>query len=215
MIATRERKRRLNLKKLLLPVVAIAALGFALFWPPSQRAISGFVVNGPLAPVWRIVGAIVTPLVGPLHFAAQEQVIADRNKQVEILNGQLEDQRKAVAARDQQITNLQNQVKQAQAAAAQAAATTPAPVLQKSAPANAAAGAAAPPAAVTSSDDPKRTAAVWGAMEPEAAAAVAQKLPPSYTARVLALMSADTAGALLGALPPDYAAKVSQGGTAR
>ena len=212
MIATRERKRRLNLKKLLLPVVAIAALGFALFWPPSQRAISGFVANGPLAPVWRIVGAVVTPLVGPLHFAAQEQVIADRNKQIELLNGQLEDQRKAVAARDQQITNLQNQVKQAQEAAAQAAAATPAPVLQRS-PANGAAGAAAPPVAVSASDDPKRTAAVWGAMEPEAAAAVAQKLPPSYTARVLALMSADTAGALLGALPPDYAAKVSQGGS--
>jgi len=211
MIATRERRRRLNLRKLLLPVVAIGALGFALFWPPSQRAISGFVVNGPLAPVWRIVGTVVTPLVGPLHFAAQEQVIADRNKQIEILGGQLEDQRRQVAARDQQITSLQNQVKQAQAAAAAAAANTPAPVLQKSAPANAAAGAGAPPVAVSASDDPKRTAAVWAAMEPEAAAAVAQKLPPAYTAKVLALMSPDAAGALLGALPPDYAARVSQG----
>lgn len=212
MIATRERKRRLNLRKLLLPVVAIAALGFALFWPPSQRAISGFIVNGPLAPVWRIVGAVVTPLVGPLHFAAQEQVIADRNKQVEILNGQLEEQRKAVASRDQQITNLQNQVKAAQAAAAQAAATTPAPVLSKSTPANAGSGAGAPPA-VSASDDPKRTAAVWSAMEPEQAAAIARKLPAAYTAKVLGLMSPDTAGALLGALPPDYAARVSQGGT--
>jgi len=209
-IVTRQRpKRKFNPRRLLLPVVALAALGFALWWPPSQQRIIGFVVYGPLTPVWRAIGNAINPFLQPLHFAAQEQVIADRNKQIETLNGQLEGQRKDLASRDSQITALQNQVKQIQAAEARQAAQSPVPIpTRRPSP-----GAAEVPQ-TTTTDDPKRTAQVWAAMEPEQAAAVAQRLPASYTAKVLALMNADSAGSLLGALPPAYAAQVSQVSTA-
>ena len=213
MIATRVRpKRKFNPIRLILPLVAIAALTFALVWGPSQRLIGNFIINGPLAPVWRIGNAIITPVVVPLHFASQEQVIADRNKALENLNGQLEDERKQIADRDQQIGALQNQVKAQQAAALRAQATpTPsaAPVVL---PAAGSVAAAIPVAMTPSTSDPKRAASVWAAMEPAQAAAVAQKLPPSYTAKVMALMDPDSAGSLLGALPTDYAAKVQQAG---
>ncbi|MBV8074047.1 MAG: hypothetical protein JO140_01370, partial [Candidatus Eremiobacteraeota bacterium] len=101
MIVTRQRpKRKFKIRRLLFPLVALLALGFALWWPPSQKKIVGFVVEGPLTPVWRLAGNIIYPFLQPLHFAAQEQVIADRNKQIETLGGQIEDQRKQISARD-------------------------------------------------------------------------------------------------------------------
>lgn len=206
MIVTRQRpKKKFNPRALLLPLVAILVLGFALWWPPSQKKIVGFVAYGPLAPIWRLADRVFSPLLTPLHFAAQEQVIADRNKSIETLSGQLEDERKQIASRDGQIAALQSQIKAQQAAAARAveASPTPAPVVRK-------ASSASAEVATITTDDPKHTAAVWSAMEPEAAAAVAQRLPADYTAKVLSLMSTDSAGSLLGALPPTYAAKVSQ-----
>jgi len=208
MIVTRQRpKKKFNPRKLILPLVAILALGFALWWPPSQKRITGFVTNGPLNPIVARIGAFFTPYLAPLHFAAQEQVIADRNRQIEGLGGEIESQRKDMASKDAQIAALQFQIKQMQSAAAKAAEASPSP-----APRVVSANGEAPAAAPTSSttDDPKHAAAVWATMDPEQAAAVAQKLPADYTAKVLALMSNDAAGQLLGALPPDYAAKVSQ-----
>lgn len=211
MIVTRQRpKKKFNPRKLILPAVAILALAFALWWPPSQKRITGFFVNGPLTPIAARIGAFIAPYLAPLHFAAQEQVIADRNRQIEALGGQIEDQRKTLAAKDTQISALQFQIKQMQSAAAQAAAATPSPAVRPVSAAAAAGGAPAPAETTTTTDDPRHAAAVWSTMDPEQAAAVAQKLPPDYTAKVLALMSNDSAGALLGALPPDYAAKVSQ-----
>jgi len=209
MIVTRQRpKKKFNPRKLILPVVAILALGFALWWPPSQKRITGFVTNGPLNPIVARIGAFFTPYLAPLHFAAQEQVIADRNRQIEALGGQIEDERKVEASKDAQISALQFQIKQMQSAAAKAAEATPTPAARVANLANGEQPAPAPTAATT--DDPKHAAVVWATMDPEQAAAVAQKLPADYTAKVLALMSSDAAGALLGALPPDYAAKVSQ-----
>jgi len=209
MIVTRQRpKKKFDPRKLLLPLVAILALGFALWWPPSQKRITGFVTNGPLNPIVARVGAFFTPYLAPLHFASQEQVIADRNRQIEALGGEIESQRKDSASKDAQIAALQFQIKQMQSAAAKAAEATPSPAVRPANPAN---GEAPVPVETTSStDDPKHAAQVWATMDPEQAAAVAQKLPADYTAKVLALMSNDAAGQLLGALPPDYAAKVSQ-----
>lgn len=210
MIVTRQRpKKKFNPRSVLLPLAALVVLGFALWWPPSQKKIVGFVAYGPLAPVWRLAGNVLSPLLTPLHFAAQEQVIADRNKSIETLSGQIEDERKQIAARDTQIAALQSQVKAVQAAAAHAAEATPTPAPVRKSSANTAAEVA-----TITTDDPKHTATVWSAMEPEAAAAVAQRLPADYTAKVLSLMNADSAGSLLGALPPAYAAKVSQVSTA-
>jgi flagellar motility protein MotE (MotC chaperone) len=211
MIVTRQRpKKKFNPRKLILPLVAILALGVALWWPPSQKRITGFITNGPLNPIVARIGAFFTPYLAPLHFASQEQVIADRNRQIEALGGEIEGQRKDMASKDAQISALQFQIKQMQSAAAKAAEATPTPAA-RSVSAAAANGEAPAPAETTSTtDDPKHAAAVWATMDPEQAAAVAQKLPADYTAKVLALMSNDAAGQLLGALPPDYAAKVSQ-----
>ena len=215
MIATRRRpKKKFDKRKLLLPAVALVMLTLALLWAPSRRMITGFFTTGPLASVTAHVGAFAAPYLAPLHFAAQEQVIADRNKQIEALGGEMEAERKQLAAKDSQIGQLQYQVKQLQDAAAKAAEATPspAPIKPASATQNAAAGAPAP--SQVSTDDPKHAAAVWAAMDPEQAAALAERLPPDYTAKVLALMSTDSAGALLGALQPTYAAKVARVSTA-
>lgn len=208
MIVTRQRpKKKFNPRKLLLPVVAIIAIAFAFWWGPSRARITGFVTNGPLNPIVARVGAFFTPYLAPLHFAAQEQVIADRNRQIEGLGGEIESQRKDMASKDAQITALQFQIKQMQSAAAKAAEASPSPAAR---PVAANGEAPAPAATTSTTDDPKHAAAVWATMDPEQAAAVAQKLPADYTAKVLALMSNDAAGQLLGALPADYAAKVSQ-----
>ncbi|MGA3037693.1 MAG: hypothetical protein ABSE64_09455 [Vulcanimicrobiaceae bacterium] len=211
MIVTRQRpKKKFNPRKLVLPLVAILALGFALWWPPSQKRITGFITNGPLNPIVARVGAFFTPYLAPLHFASQEQVIADRNRQIEALGGEIESQRKDSASKDAQIAALQFQIKQMQSAAAKAAEATPSPAIRPASAAGANGEAPAPVETTSSTDDPKHAAAVWATMDPEQAAAVAQKLPADYTAKVLALMSNDAAGQLLGALPPDYAAKVAQ-----
>lgn len=207
MIVTRQRpKKKFNSRKLLLPVVALAALGFALWWPPSQKRIFGLFNSGPVVAIAGKISAFVNPYLAPLHFAAQEQVIADRNRQIEALGAQLEGQRKDMAAKDTQISALQFQIRQLQDAinkTAQAS-PSPAPVVRT------ASGALAPATPQPTTDDPKHAAAVWASMDPAQAAAVAQRLPPDYTAKVMALMDSDSAGALLGALPPAYAARVAR-----
>jgi flagellar motility protein MotE (MotC chaperone) len=214
MIATRRRpKKKFDKRKLLLPAVALVMLAVALWWQPSRRSITGFFTTGPLAAVSARVGAIAAPYLSPLHFAAQEQVIADRNKQIEALGTEMESERKELAAKDSQISALQNQIKQLQSEAAKAAEATPTPGPVRTAGAVAAAGAAAP-AAQQMTDDPKHAAQVWATMDPEQAAAVAQRLPVDYTAKVLAVMNSDAAGAVIGALPPAYAAKVARVSTA-
>jgi hypothetical protein len=211
MIVTRQRpKKKFNPRKLILPLVSLLVLAFALWWPPSQKRITGFVTNGPLNPIVARIGAFFTPYLAPLHFASQEQVIADRNRQIEALGGEIEGQRKDMASKDAQISALQFQIKQMQSAAANAAAATPTPAARAVGAAAANGEAPAPAETTSTTDDPKHAAAVWATMDPEQAAAVAQKLPVDYTAKVLALMSNDAAGQLLGALPPDYAARVSQ-----
>ena len=209
MIVTRQRpKRKFNARRLILPVVAIAALAFALWWPPSQRRIQGFFTSGPLVAVAARVEAFVQPYLAPLHFASQEQVIADRNREIEVLSGQLDSQRKDLAAKDSQISGLQTQIRQLQDALNQASQATPEP--SPGAATAAAVGGAPASSPVPTTDDPKHAAQIWAAMDPQAAAAVAQRLPANYTAKVLSLMDSDSAGALLGALPPAYAAKVAQ-----
>jgi flagellar motility protein MotE (MotC chaperone) len=207
MIVTRQRpKKKFNPRKLLLPIVAIAALAFASWWPPSQKIIRGAFSSGPVVAIEGRVTGFFAPYLAPLHFAAQEQVIADRNRQIEALNGQLESQRKDMAAKDGQISGLQAQVRQLQDAYTKLAQATssPAPVVRT------ASGGIVPATPEPTTDDPKHAAAVWASMDPAQAAAVAQRLPPDYTAKVMALMDSDSAGALLGALPPTYAAKVAR-----
>lgn len=202
MIVTRHRKARPHPARYLIPLGALVVLAAALTWPPSHRVIA----NGPLQPVWSATATTGSMIARPLSFAAQQQTITDRNREIRDLDAQLELQRQAKAAAEartqqlqQQLTALANQPREA-----------PAPVRHVTAPA--AAGIAAAPANGTTatSADARRLAATWAAMEPEKAAAIVQRLPDDAVTRVLAQMDADSAGAIMNALPASAAARISR-----
>ncbi|MBV8642958.1 MAG: hypothetical protein JO225_03485 [Candidatus Eremiobacteraeota bacterium] len=208
MIVTRRRRRRIHLGRYLLPVLALAALAFALTWPPSQRAIA----NGPLKPLWALGANVGSVVSKPFTFAAQQQTINERNRQIRDLNAQLEAQRKAKSDADtrtqavqQQLNTLANQPRPT---------AVPAAKPQPSAAAGAFGGPAGTGAATTGvappTDDEKRLAATWAAMDPDKAAAVIQRLPDDEVVRVLAAMDSDSAGSIMNALPAAVAARISR-----
>jgi flagellar motility protein MotE (MotC chaperone) len=217
-IVTRQRRKPFPFKRLLLPLIAIALVVFAFFWPPSRNVI----LNGPAAPAARAVGNAYDNAAQPFHFAAQNQVITDRNRQIEALQAQLTQAQGEAAGKAKQIASLQQQIDQLQTQAASTRSNA-SPV-----PARPAAGApaAAPTGAFSSSTaqggyvagdlsagataDVRRTGAYWSSMEPENAAKLAERLPTSYVARVFAQMSPNDVGAILDALPAAYAAKLTQ-----
>ena len=207
MIVTRQRKRRGHPARYLIPFAIIAAIGFLLGFPPTQRVIA----NGPLKPAWDGGANAVAVIARPLTFAGQQQTIADRNREIRDLDARLEAQRKAKADADaraerlqQQVTALQNQP-----------VVTPAPVARRApAPAPlgavAVAGGASGSSSATATDDEKRLAATWAAMDPDKAAAIAQRLPDAEVSRVLGAMDPDSAGSIMNALPPTVAARISR-----
>jgi len=202
MIVTRRRERKFSLRPFLLPVIALAALAGALIWPPSHKAI----VDGPLAPVW----SNLAQLGRPFSFAYQNQVIADRNREIKSLNDRLEGDRKTVAERDSKIGALQDTLKRIQNAPSP---PTSAPTIPKVAPV-AGAGAPSTLGGATSQtapqpDDIGRVAAYWGGMEADKAAAIVQRLPEDYVVRVFKKMSPDQVGEILAALPAGVAARLS------
>lgn len=204
MIVTRQRKKPFPWKRVLPPIAALALLAAALWWTPSRT----WIATGPLAPVWNAASPVWKPIAAPFVAAGQERTIESQNSQITSLQKQLADTRAQVNADDKQISKLQTQVNdsQQQVALAQAtkskAATAPAPAAQASAaPADLSAQA---------TPDMRRTAAVWAAMDSEAAAKIVQKLPQDYVARIFALMSPDAVGAILENLPATYAAHLTQ-----
>jgi hypothetical protein len=201
MIVTRRRRRRLRLGRYALPLLALAALAFALWWPPSHNAIA----NGPLKPVWTAGGSALGVAAKPLSFAAQQQTIVDRNREIRSLNGQLEQSRQAQAADDARVAAAQQQVQQmlAQPHPTPAVAVHPSGVTG-TVTTSQVAGAAAPP-----SDEEKRLAAAWGAMDPDKVSAIAQRLPVAEVTRILGAMDPDDAAEVLNALPPKLGAQVS------
>ena len=209
MIVTRRRARRSSGARFILPLVAIAAIGFALSYAPSQRAIA----NGPLKPVWTALALTGTTVARPLTFAAEQEKINDRDRTIRSLNGELEKQR-----REKTDADARAQAAQAQyAALANQPRPTPAPAVRPT-PAPAAFGApaaggtsvAAATAARPATAEEKRLAATWAAMDAERAAAVAQRLPDGQVTRVLAAMDSDSAGAIMNALPAAAAARISR-----
>jgi flagellar motility protein MotE (MotC chaperone) len=202
-IVTRQRKKKRNLRPLILPVLALAALVVALAWPPSHNVIA----NGPLKPAYDAAANAGGVVARPLSFAAQQQTITDRNREIRALNAQLEKQRQDKANADTRIHQLEQQ---ANAAAAQPVASAlPAPRRTPSI-----GGAFAPNAAgnasATPSPEEKRVAATWAAMDAEKAAAVVQRLPENEATRILEAMDADSAAEILNALPPAVAARISR-----
>jgi flagellar motility protein MotE (MotC chaperone) len=210
-IVTRRRRKPFPWRRLILPVVAIALVAFAIAWPPSRNVVTG----GPLSPLWQNLGARFTTVAAPFHFAAQNQLLTDRNRQIAQLQSQITDLQSQSAAKDKQISSLNAQISQLQS---QAASSRSAP--SPAANAASAASAGSQPASGTAnagSDPPsnattemRRTAQVWANMEPENAAKVVERLPVPYVAQVLALMSPDDAGAILDAVPPAFAAQLTQ-----
>jgi flagellar motility protein MotE (MotC chaperone) len=217
-IVTRQRRKPFPFKRLLLPLIALALVAFAFIWPPSRNVI----LNGPAAPAARAVGSAYDNAAAPFHFAAQNQVITDRNKQIQALQTQLTTAQGEAADKAKQIASLQQQIDQLQTQAASTrSAASPNPARPTAGQASGA------PAGAFSSEtaqggyvpgdlsagataDIRRTGAYWSSMEPENAAKLAQRLPTSYVARVFAQMSPNDVGAILDALPPAYAAKLTQ-----
>lgn len=213
MIVTRKRKKPFPLKRLILPVVALALVAFAFVWGPSRNAMS----SGPMAPAVRTTGDWFDKIAVPFHFAAQNQVITDRNRQISALQAQLATAKTDSQGKDKKIADLQKQLDQTQTQLASASsnaaqASTRGAALGQSSPRPGPSDVALAGSdlSVNSSPDMKRTADYWAAMDPENAAKVAQRLPPSYVARVLALMPAESVGTILDNLPPAFAAKLTQ-----
>ena len=210
MIVTRQRRRAFPFRKLLLPAIAIALIAAAFAWTPSRNAIA----TGPLAPVWNAGASAFDRVAAPFHFAAQNQVISDKNATIAKLQAQVTDLQTQGAAKDKRIAQLQSSLDAAaaQTAAARSPAAKPSTVdaAASGASATGAPGFAAGDLTVGATADARRTAAVWAAMEPENAAKVVQKLPVPYVAHILALMSPDAAGPIMDALPSSYAAALTQ-----
>ncbi len=215
MIVTRRRRKPFPWKRLILPVIAIALVITALSWAPSRDAIT----NGPLAPAWKASSSGFDRVAAPFHFAAQNQLLTQRNQQIASLQQQLADLKAQDAAKAKKIASLDTQIGQLQArsttrGAAPAASSSPAPVSGATAnpfgAASASTGSSANDLASGATPDMRRTAAYWANMEPENAAKLVQKLPVPYVARVLALMSPDAVGAILDALPASVAAQLTQ-----
>jgi hypothetical protein len=214
-IATRKPKRKFKIgvfvRKVVLPVAALGALAGALVWPPSHRII----FEGPLKPTIDRVSPYVEQFGRPLTFVAQQQTIREKNREIQALDRQLEDVRKQLAGRDDQIKALQAQLNEARnrAASIQTPAS-PIPAATANPGGNAPVGGQVALGAGSGSNGPavspdvKRTAAVWAQMDPESVAALAQKLPIEYVVRVMGQMSPDQVGQVLEALPPAVAAKI-------
>lgn len=201
-IITRQRKKKRNARGLILPVVALALLGLAIFWPPSRNWFQ----NGPLHPVWAITGAGWNVVGQPLHWAAQNQLIADKNRELRRLNAELDTQRKEVLAKDERIKAVENQMKASLASIANA---TPAPAPAGGPNAGGPSGAQGAPVVPSgaSSSDIARTASYWNSMDPEKAAAVVKKLPIEYVSKVFAKMPPDQVAEIMNSLTPAEAAK--------
>jgi flagellar motility protein MotE (MotC chaperone) len=206
MIVTRRRPKKRSMLPILLPLFAIAALAGALYWPPSHNII----VNGPLKPLWNVGSGIGGTLSRPFSFAAQQQRIADQNRETRRLNSTLEAARKTQADKDARITALQTQVTQLQAAPK---ATIAPAVVPKSKTVPGAAGN--PPADTAGApENVRRTAAYWSSMDAEKAAAIVQRLPDDYVNQVFAQMPADSVADIMNTLPPKVAARLTAAASA-
>jgi len=197
MIVTRRRPKKRNLAPILLPLAAIAALALALAWPPSHKVI----VDGPLRPLWNVTGSVTTQVSRPFSFAAQQQQIADKNRDLRARDAALETNRKAQEAKDARISALQSQVTALQAE------PKPTPFKARPRPVQTGLGAAVNTAPVP--EDIKRTASYWTSMDSEKAAAIVQRLPDPYVNQVFTQMSPDTVAEIMNALPAKVAARLT------
>ncbi|MDQ6930295.1 MAG: hypothetical protein M3126_06490 [Candidatus Eremiobacteraeota bacterium] len=207
MIVTRQRRKPRQWHKVILPLAAIGLLATALTLQPSRNVI----LNGPLAPVWRVSGAVFETVSKPFHFVALNNQIGARDKTIAQLQTQLAAGKSQLAARDKQISALQSQVNQAVQQSATDREKRPGKLVALN-PAGGAGLAANPGSdlAANATPDMRRTASYWSSMDAEAAAKLVQRQPVGYAARIFALMPADSVGQILNNLSPAYAAGLTQ-----
>ncbi len=197
MIVTRRRRKPFRWKRVAVPAVVAVLIAAVFVWTPSRN----WVANQPA----------LRPVERPFNVAGQLQTISSQNAQIAALQKQLSDARGAIADRDKQIGDLQTQLNSAQ----EEAATAKAAKVGRSAPAPAAQSAGETMVgqsdlASQATPDLRRTASVWAAMDPDAAAKVVQRLPDDYVARIFAIMPPDAVGAILETLPAPYAARLTE-----
>ncbi len=188
MIVTRQRKKPFPWKRVLAPLLLLAALVAALCFAPSRRLIA-------TAPV-------VAPLAQPFDAIAQQRRIKGQGLQIAALEHELADARLQLDDRNKRISQLHRQLNDA--------AGRPAAMSGEMKPAMRATLAPAPDLSAQGTPDMRRTAQVWGAMDPEPASKVVERLPLEYVARIFALMPPDAVGAILENLPASYAARLTQ-----
>lgn len=207
MIVTRQRPKQRQVHKIILPVVAVLLLVAALVLPPSRNII----LNGPLAPVWRIAGNVIAGIAKPFHFAAMNNEITARDRTIAQLNAQITADKAQISDRDKTISSLQsqiNQVMQQSAADKQKTVAKAPPVTTEGSGLSGSAHGS--DLAANASPDMRRTANYWASMDAESAAKLIQRQPIPYAARIFALMPADAVGQILNNLPAPYAAALTQ-----
>jgi hypothetical protein len=201
-IATRRRRKPFPYRAVMLWLAIVVVVAFVALFPPARALLSG----GPMAPALNSAGSSWTSATAPFHFAAQNELLTDRNRQILALQRQIADDKTQLSAKQQQVGQLQSQIDRDAAAQASAENVQPVPVV--------AASVSGQPTAhdltTGATPDMRRVAQYWASMDPENAAKVVQKLSPGYVARIFALMSPDAVGPVLDALPVAFAASVTQ-----
>lgn len=198
MIVTRRRRKPFPWKRIAAPLLVIAVIVAAFVWAPSRD----WMAKGPLSSVFRAVQpAVATFNPQNAKIAALQKQLAADNTQIEGLDKQVSTLQTQLSAAQQNVAPAPAPAPQRRVASAQNTTSAGAPGLTQSGGSDLAAQA---------TPDMRRTASVWAAMDPEAAAKVVQRLPDYYVARIFAIMSPDSAGAILESLPPSDAARLTQ-----
>lgn len=205
MIATRRRPFRIPFMAILKTLIFFAVIYVLVRVPVTHKLI----FDGPLKPMWTQVGSLeekfvapwFDPIVEPFSAVNLTRKLADRNKEIIALKKQVRGDAYKQKLSMQQIRVLKaKHAVKAGAAAAAAVAQSPAR----------AASGAAPMVQITPSPDETQTAAYWGSMEAENAAAIAQKLDPTQTARIFLAMKPDQVAEIMNVLPADYNVKLQE-----
>jgi len=178
-------KKGFNWVLVLVPVAVISAFLLALALPVTHALI----VNSPLRPLLARIG--LASLVQPA--GAKSAAPVDLAAEVKRLSDELETDRKAASAKDARITQLQSQLAQQQAPAAQSGPATAVPK----------------PSPTPVSDALKRVATYWAGMDAEKAADVIGRLPDAYVRDVLGQMPADAVAEIMNVLPAKTAARLT------
>ena len=204
MIATSHPAFHFPIKLLAIGVVAFG-IGFAAVTiPPAHKVI----FDGPLKPMWTQVGALeskfiapwLDPVLAPFNAVNLSRKLVVRNTEIIALKKQIRSEEFQEKQLRQKLRELQKQG----TTKTQSLVTAVAP------PVAAQAYVPTPMVAVTPSVDDTQTAAYWGAMEAENAAAIAQKLDPQETARIFLAMKSDQVAEIMNALPADYNVKLKE-----